>query len=121
MKSINRLKITNEDFFNYIQGLNATQLKGLNFKLSEVKGMPISTGINGDSYARFITKIARKGKTIYVKDGDYTEAYTYKLRMRTQPMKYGGGKKLVGVYKLKGRNYGHINFNTHTNYRVREI
>tara|TARA_R100000231_G_scaffold97349_1_gene72794 strand:- start:184 stop:537 length:354 start_codon:yes stop_codon:yes gene_type:complete len=114
------VRITDQDFFNYIQSLTPSQLKGLNFKL-EIDPMPVSTGINGDSYATFITKIARKGKTIYVKDGDYTEAYTYKLRMRPQSMRDGGGKKLVGVYRLKGRNYGYINFNTHTDYRVKEI
>ena len=27
------LKITNEDFFNYIQTLTKSELKGLNFKL----------------------------------------------------------------------------------------
>ena len=115
-----KVRITDQDFFNYIQSLTPSQLKGLNFKL-EIDPMPVSTCINGDSYARFINKIARKGKTIYVKNGDYTDTYTYKLRMQSQSMKDGGGKKLVGVYTLKGCNYGHINFNTHTDYRVKEI
>tara|TARA_R110000824_G_scaffold326783_1_gene513730 strand:- start:577 stop:903 length:327 start_codon:yes stop_codon:yes gene_type:complete len=108
MKTQNNLKITNEDFFNYIQELNATQLKGLNYKLSEVEPMLVSTGINGDSYESLLVGIERKGKTLLIKKvGEYAivEKYTFKN----------------GSYRLKGYNFGHVNFNSFTNYRVREI
>jgi len=108
MKSINRLKITNEDFFNYIQNLNATQLKALNFKLSEVNAMSVSTGINGDSYKSLLVGVERKGKTLLVeKVGGYAEVekYTYKNKS----------------YTLKGYNFGHVDFNKSIDYRVREI
>ena len=51
------LKITNEDFYNYIQSLTPNGLKGLNFKLDCVEPMKISTRINGDRYKANLVRI----------------------------------------------------------------
>ncbi len=105
---MNNLRITNEDFFNYIQSLTPSQLKGLNYKLENVEPMKITTSINGDTYARFLVRIERKGKTLIVKSkGEYAEEEKYTFSKED--------------YSLKGCNFGGINFNTHNNYRVREI
>jgi len=124
METLNNLKITNEDFFNYIQELTPKELKGLNFKLSQVEPMKVTTGINGDTYGRLLVGIERKGKTLLIKGtGEFAEVekYTYKKRNKPQSMKNGGGYKVVGVYRIKGYNFGSVNFNEFTNYRVREI
>lgn len=97
------LRITNEDFFNYIQSLTTSQLKGLNYKLENVKPMEISTGVNGDSYKSFLVRVEKKGRTLIVKkEGKYAEEETY-------------------TYKPKRARYGGVNFNTHTDHLVREI
>ena len=96
------LKITNEDFFNYIQSLTANQLKGLNYKLMNVEPMKISTGVNGDSYKSFLIRIEKKGRTLIIKkEGRYAEEEIY-------------------TYKPKRARYGGVNFNKHEDYRVRE-
>tara|TARA_R100000655_G_scaffold106962_2_gene156772 strand:- start:2102 stop:2464 length:363 start_codon:yes stop_codon:yes gene_type:complete len=117
------LKITNEDFFNYIQGLTTSELKGLNYRLSEVEPMKVTTGVGGDKYGRLLVGVERKGKTLLIKGvGEFAEVekYTYKLRKK-RARRWGDEDKIVGVYRLKGENFGHVNFNEFTNYRVREI
>lgn len=102
------LKITNVDFLNYIQELSPLQLKGLNYKLSEVEAMKVTTGVNGDCYQSLLVGVERKGKTLLVKKtGEYAEVEKYTFKK--------------GSYRLKGYNFGHVNFNSFTNYRVREI
>jgi hypothetical protein len=102
------LKITNEDFFNYIQGLTTSELKGLNYRLSEVEPMKVTTGIGGDKYGRLLVGVERKGKTLLIKGvGEYAEVEKYTFKR--------------GRYSLKGYRFGHVNFNEFTNYRVKEI
>lgn len=96
------LKITNEDFFNYIQSLTANQLKGLNYKLMNVEPMKISTRINGDRYKANLVRIERKGKTIIVEKFGEEVVYTFRK----------------DAYRLKGYNFGGVDFNKHEDYRV---
>ena len=98
------LKVTNEDFYNYIQSLSANGIKALNFKLDCVEPMKISTQINGDSYKANLVRVERKGKTIIVEKFGEEEVYTYRK----------------GAYRLRGYNFGGVNFNKHEDYRVRE-
>ena len=99
------LKITNEDFYNYIQLLTTSQLKGLNYKLENVEPMKISTRINGDCYKANLVRVERKGKTIILEKFGEEEVYTFRK----------------GMYRLKGYNFGGVDFNKHKNYRVSEI
>lgn len=108
MKTLENLKITNEDFFNYVQDLSPAQLKALNFKLAEVEPMKVTTGINGDCYKSFLIGIERKGKTLLIKrPGEWAEVRKYTFKNKR--------------YSLKGYRFGHVNFNSFTDHRVKEI
>ena len=99
-----KLKITNQDFYNYYLSLSNNDRKNL-------IGMKISTGINGDSYKSRIVDIKRNGKTIITEwlSGGNIQTYTYKKSA------YYGFR-----YSLKGYRFGSINFNKCESHRVRE-
>lgn len=99
------LKVTNQDFLNYVQSLSAKEVKVLNYVLAEVNPMKISTRINGDRYKANLVRVERKGKTIIVEKFGKEEVYTFRK----------------GMYILKGYNFGGVDFNKHEDYRVREI
>ena len=103
--TMKNLKVTNEDFLNYVQSLSANQVKALNYALAEVKPMKISTQINGDSYKANLVRVERKGKTIIVEKFGEEEVYTFRK----------------GAYRKKGYKFGGVNFNKHEDYRVSEI
>lgn len=110
------LKITNEDFFNYIQTLTKSELKGLNFKLS-LDPMPLTYSINGDSYINYLHEIKRNGKTLIINssiEGEIEDEDGFIIR-ENDLFTYKRNR-----YFLKGRNYGGLDFNELKEYRVKE-
>mgnify|MGYP000901731789 CR=1 FL=1 len=111
-----KMKISNQDFLNYIQGLTKSELKGLNFKL-ELNPMPLTYSINGDCYIQYLHQIKRNGKTLIVnssingevedEDGfiiSENDIFTFKNNS----------------YSLKGYKFGGLNFNELKEHRVKE-
>jgi hypothetical protein len=110
------MKISNQDFLNYIQGLTKSELNGLNFKL-ESDPMPLTYSINGDCYIQYLHQIKRNGKTLIVnssingevedEDGfiiSENDIFTFKNNS----------------YSLKGYKFGGLNFKELKEHRVKE-
>ena len=109
--------ITNKDFFDYIQELTISELKGLNFRL-ELNPMALTYSINGDSYIKYLHQIKRIGKSLLVnmtKEGSFIDEDGY-LENESDVFTFKNNR-----YSLKGRNYGSLDFNELIEHRVREI
>lgn len=96
------MKITNQDFLNYVQELTKSELKGLNFKL-QLDPMPLTYSINGDCYINYLHEIKRNGKTLLVNstvDGPYIDEDGF-LENENDVFTFKND-----CYTLKGRNFG---------------
>lgn len=113
-----QLKISNQDFFEYIDGLKVSELKGLNYRL-EIEPMPLTYSINGDSYIMYLQKVERKGQTLIVNNekGEYYDEDGF-LENENEKFTWRSDRK---KYNLKGYNFGSLNFSILREYRVQEI
>lgn len=110
------MKISNQDFLNYIQGLTKSELNGLNFKL-ESDPMPLTYSINGDSYIKYLHEVKRNGKTLLINstiEGSYIDEDGF-LENENKVFTFKNDR-----YSLKGYNFGKLNFNELVEHRVKE-